>query len=138
MRQLQRVIESKADDIMAPNQRKTTLFDALNKNSSSKLSEATVRELLADRQRRALLHYLEKHDDPVEIQTIIEALTYQEKNGRLKNTTAELYKQIATAVWETHLPMLAAHDIVRYDQDSGMVRWWRNAGQLTRYLRDLA
>nr|WP_227380900.1 hypothetical protein [Haladaptatus halobius] len=67
---------------------------------------------------------------------MIEQLTLQESDVYPSDTAAERAEQVTIAVWTIHLPALAEHDIVRYDRQSGMVRWWRNAGQLTTHLED--
>ncbi|WP_227376322.1 DUF7344 domain-containing protein [Haladaptatus halobius] len=121
---------------MTTTQGDTYLFDALNENISSGLPDATIREFLEDRQCRAILQYLEAHDGPVNIAAMIDHLTFQEIDIHPSETAATLSEHIAAAVWTVHLPALAAHDIVRYDRQSRMVRWWRNAGRLTQYLRD--
>lgn len=48
---------------MTSTQGETNLFDALNKNTSPRLSEAAIQELLENPQRRAILRYLEVQSD---------------------------------------------------------------------------
>ncbi|WP_438267520.1 DUF7344 domain-containing protein [Haladaptatus halobius] len=96
----------------------------------------TIKELLEDHRCRTILHYLKTHNKPVTIEAMIEQLTLQESDVYPSDTAAERAEQVTIAVWTIHLPALAEHDIVRYDRQSGMVRWWRNAGQLTTHLED--
>lgn len=77
------------------------------------------------------------HDEPIEIEAIIDKLAHYERQTAISETVAALINEVTTTVWRVHPPILAPLGIVKYDYESGTVRWWRNAGQLTTYLEDL-
>lgn len=117
-------------------ERDVYVFDVLNENTLLGLSETMIRKLLADRQRRRLLRYLHDHDESVEIESIIDKLAHYERQTVISETVASLIDEVTTAVWRVYLSILAAREIVKYNRESGTVRWWRNAGQLTTYLEN--
>jgi hypothetical protein len=107
-----------------------------NEETSGRLSETEITELLSNRRRRVILSYLQVCDGPVEIESLIEHLTYQELEGCSGDRSTRLFEEISETVWSDHLPLLAEHDVVKYDRESEKLRGWINIGQLTHRLRE--
>ncbi|MCO8246862.1 MULTISPECIES: hypothetical protein [unclassified Haladaptatus] len=107
-----------------------------NDTTDGRLSETEVSELLTSQRRRVILSYLQVCDGPVEIESLIEHLTYQELEECSGDTPTQLFEEIAEAVWNDHLPLLAEHDAIKYDRESGKLRGWTNIGQLAHRLRE--
>jgi hypothetical protein len=107
-----------------------------NEETDQRLSETEINELLANRRRRTIFSYLQVQDGPVEIESLIEHLTYQELEECSGDTPTRLFEEITEAVWSDHLPLLAEHDVIKYDRESKKLRGWTNAGQLTHRLRE--
>ncbi|WP_231189040.1 hypothetical protein [Haladaptatus sp. DYF46] len=105
-----------------------------NEETDGSLSETEINELLSNRRRRVILSYLQVCDGPVKIESLIEHLTYQELEGCSGDRSTRLFEEITEAVWSDHLPLLAEHDVIKYDRESGKLRGWTNAGQLTHRL----
>jgi hypothetical protein len=101
-----------------------------------RLSETEINELLANRRRRVILSYVQVQDGPVEIESLIEHLTYQELEGCSGDTPTRLFEEISETVRSDHLPLLAEHDVIKYDRESGKLRGWTNVGQLTHRLQE--
>ncbi|MGA9401912.1 DUF7344 domain-containing protein [Haladaptatus sp.] len=106
-----------------------------NDATDGRLSETEVSELLTSQRRRVILSYLQVCDGPVEIESLIEHLTYQELDECSGDTPTQLFEEISEAVWNDHLPLLAEHDAIKYDRESGKLRGWTNIGQLAHRLR---
>jgi hypothetical protein len=107
-----------------------------NKEIDGRLSETEINELLSNRRRRVILSYLQVCDGPVEIESLIEHLTYQELEECSGDRSTRLFEEITEAVWSDHLPLLAEHDVIKYDRESEKLRGWTNIGQLTHCLRE--
>ncbi|ODR80853.1 hypothetical protein BG842_02500 [Haladaptatus sp. W1] len=107
-----------------------------NEETDQRLSETEINELLANRRRRVILSFLQVQDGPVEVESLIEHLTYQELEACSGDRSTRLFEEIMEAVWSEHLPLLAEHDVIKYDRESEKVRGWTNAGQLTHRLRE--
>jgi hypothetical protein len=107
-----------------------------NQGTDGRLSETEITELLTNQRRRVILSYLQVCDGPVDIESLIEHLTYQELEGCSRGRSTRLFKEISETVWSDHLPRLAEHDIIRYDPESEKLRGWINIGQLTHRLRE--
>ncbi len=109
---------------------------SIGEETDQRLSETEIDELLANRRRRTILSYLQVQDGPVEIESLIEHLTYQELEGCSGDTPTRLFEEISDTVWSDHLPLLAKHDVIKYDQESEKLRGWTNIGQLMHHLRE--
>jgi hypothetical protein len=107
-----------------------------NEETDQQLSETEIDELLANRRRRMILSYLQVQDGPVEIESLIEHLTYQELEGCSGDRSTRLFEEISETVWSDHLPLLAKHDVIKYDRESEKLRGWTNIGQLMHHLRE--
>ncbi|KZN24757.1 hypothetical protein A4G99_10495 [Haladaptatus sp. R4] len=112
------------------------LESSSNDATDGRLSETEVGELLSSQRRRVILSYLQVCDGPVEIESLIEHLTYQELEECSSGTPTHLFEAISEAVWNDHLPLLAEHDVIKFDRESGKLRGWTNIGQLAHRLRE--
>lgn len=79
---------------MTPTQGETNFFGALNEDTSTNLTEATIQKLLKNPRQRAILNYLHTHDGPAKIEAMIEHLTLQESDASPSDTAAELSNQV--------------------------------------------
>ena len=107
-----------------------------NEETNGRLSETEINELLTNQRRRVILSYVQVCDGPVEIESLIEHLTYQELEECSGGRSTRLFEEIMEAVWNDHLPLLAEYDVIKYDRESEKLRGWTNIGQLTHRLRE--
>jgi hypothetical protein len=107
-----------------------------NEETNERLSETEINELLTNQRRRVILSYVQVCDGPVEIESLIEHLTYQELEGCSGDRSTRLFEEISETVWSDHLPLLAEHGVIKYDRESEKLRGWVNIGQLTHCLRE--
>ncbi|WP_266082562.1 DUF7344 domain-containing protein [Haladaptatus caseinilyticus] len=112
------------------------LKSVTNGETNDRLSETEIAELLENQRRRVILSYLQVCDGPVEIESLIEHLTYQELEECSRDRSTRLFEEISETVWSDHLPLLAEHDVIKYDRESQKLRGWINIGQLTHRLRE--
>ncbi|WP_438267525.1 DUF7344 domain-containing protein [Haladaptatus halobius] len=86
--------------------------------STQRRSLETVFKLLADAQRRALLRYFTDEDtDSAELAELVDHV-----HEEVDNVTAP--RQTRIALIHIHLPKLAEHDIIEYDQREHTVHYW--------------
>ena len=86
----------------------------------------TYLELVADRRRRRIIHYLRQAaNNTTTFDCLVDQL-WDDLGG--ENDPPRNREQIALELHHTHLPKLAAHDVVEYDQGSGTVRYHPDEG----------
>lgn len=84
-------------------------------------------DLLADHRRRAVLRYLDDHDDPVSLSDLTEHITLEQR-GRASGTIAATgdallgtRRRVQLSLRHVHLPKLAAAHAIEYDTDTNTV-----------------
>lgn len=98
------------------------------------LSQDLVFDLLSNRRRRFVLHYLIREDRPVSIQELSRQLAMWEFESEAEDLTDQQEKRIYVALYQTHLPKLEDAGVVEYDSDTGLVEIAPQARQLQTYL----
>lgn len=84
--------------------------------NTTSVTTDTALSLLADRQRRALVEYLQtRGNEPVPVDELLEALTPSVR--REQPTNVEIRLQ------HSHLPKLADAGVIEYEPDAGLVRY---------------
>ncbi|MFC4359780.1 hypothetical protein ACFO0N_17685 [Halobium salinum] len=95
------------------------------------LSDDSVFEVLSNRRRRLLLHYLRRHDGTaVELSELSSQLAAWEQETTPEMISYADRKNVHTALYQFHLPKMEDAGFVDYDQRSGSV-------ELTEAARDL-
>ncbi|QFU83711.1 DUF7344 domain-containing protein [Natronorubrum aibiense] len=102
--------------------------ESLTAPASQSPSETDVAlELLADRQRRAVLEYLCDHEDETTLSDLAEYVALEnrdESSGALAATGDALFgtrRRVELSLRHVHLPKLAAADAIDYDTDTNAV-----------------
>ncbi|SIR89689.1 DUF7344 domain-containing protein [Natronorubrum thiooxidans] len=98
-------------------------------------TDATV-ELLADQRRRAVLRYLDDHDNPVSLSDLTEHVTLEQR-GRASSRVAATgdallgtRRRVQLSLRHVHLPKLAAAHAIEYDTDTNTVSLCEQAVEL--------
>lgn len=76
----------------------------------------TALHIVANDRRRRMLRYLFACDAPVPLREVVEAVVRAE-DAPPSTYGTQRYRRTYTAVVQTHLPKLEAHDVVREDGD---------------------
>lgn len=90
--------------------------------------------LLAHPRRRELLAYLQRHDEPLPVADVAEAIAIHEQDKDIQEIPAEEVKRIYMSLYHNHIPKLEDHDITVYNQAKDMVALAENATALAPYL----
>ncbi|WP_396611858.1 hypothetical protein ACH9L7_00805 [Haloferax sp. S1W] len=91
----------------------------------------TVFDLLSDCQRRAILRYLTRHSDSIELAELADKLAACEK------TDGDDPKRLSTSLYHVHLPKLADGNVLTFDPETGIIELEPESTVLAPYL-DLA
>ncbi|MEF8824726.1 MAG: ArsR family transcriptional regulator [Halapricum sp.] len=79
-------------------------------------------QLVADRNRRRIIHSLRREADGITtFDDLVDQLHSCDSDSR--NDTLRNREQLALRLHHTHLPKLADHDIVEFERSTGIVRY---------------
>lgn len=104
--------------------------------NESALSQDVVFDLLSNRRRRFVLHYLLREDRPVSIQELSKQVAMWEFDAEAEELTDQEEKRIYVALYQTHIPKLEDAGVIDYDSDTGLVEIADQARQLQPYLEE--
>lgn len=85
------------------------------------LPRDTVRDVLDSDRRREVIRCVLAADDPVSVRTLVGRLADAEHDPTIGTTIHQLRQRVHTSLCQTHLPLLAEHDIVRFDRVRNLV-----------------
>lgn len=89
------------------------------------LSHQTVYEMLSNRRRRYVVHFLQYHEGTgggaVELGTLAEHIAAWEEGIEIERITAKQRKKVYTALQQRHLPQMDEAGLVAFDSRAGTV-----------------
>ena len=86
------------------------------------LSRDEMFDLLRNSRRRDVLLYLDSLDDgQTTISDLAERIAAKENDSTVEEVTSDQRKRVYIGLYQGHLPRLAEHDIIEYDQNRGTV-----------------
>lgn len=91
-------------------------------------SREEIFEVLSNRRRRYVLHYLKQLDEgeTAPLSEIATQVAAWERGEDVADIAYEERKSVQTSLYQTHLPKLAEKNLIEYDPDSNLV--FRRAG----------
>ncbi len=98
------------------------------------LTKGDIFDVLRNKRRRYLLHYLLAHDPPVELGELATRIAAWEYDTPLEAVSSEQRKRVYTTLQQTHLPKLDEADIVEFDSDRGLISRTEHTDKLNVYL----
>mgnify|MGYP000737156917 CR=1 FL=1 len=105
-------------------------------DSSDALSKDRVFELLKNRRRREVLHYLYEHDGTASVSTLSEWIAGRENDVPMEEVTTTQRKRVYVGLYQTHLPKMADAGVVDYEQGESGLELGPNAERLYQYVGD--
>ena len=103
-------------------------------NSDQRLSKDDLFDILSNHRRRYVLHYLQRHDDPVSLGDLSEQIAAWENSISLNDITSNDRKRVYTSLQQFHLPKMKQRGVVEYDHRESTVELSSEADDLTIYL----
>lgn len=101
---------------------------------SEPVSIDAVFELLSHRRRRVCLQCLQAHGGALPLADLADEVAVREYESSLDEISAEAVKQIYMSLYHSHIPKLATHGVVSYDQGTDMVALTGEAEHVLSYL----
>lgn len=102
--------------------------------SSEALTKADVFELLSAERRQQVLLYLDGHGGTATIGELADELAALECDCPTSRVTSQQRKRVYVALYQSHLPKLAAGGAIEYDVDRGTIEFAAGAQRLLEYL----
>lgn len=97
------------------------IADAGPSVEESRLSPATISDLLSHRRRRYALYYLVGCDYAASVDELVEQVAVWETETCAPDVPDEVYERVHTDMYHVHLPKLAEAGAIDYDPDSDLV-----------------
>lgn len=99
------------------------------------LSLDIIYHLLSSEQRRYILYYLYRHDNPAQLTDVAKQIA---QCGRSDSSSSEDHQQTYRRLYHIHVPKLVAYSVVSYVHAGKTIELDENAAQLRPYLEDSA
>ena len=115
-------------------ERTSEIEETLERADEVSLSLDHVFEILKNRRRREVIHYLREHEQRVTLSDLAEHIAALENDTDVTSITSSQRKRVYVGLYQCHLPKMADMDIVDFNQDRGVVEIGENADQLYEYL----
>ena len=98
------------------------------------LSRDEVFDILQNRRRRYVLHYLKQQQAPVSARDLTEQVAAWEYDTAVTELESQERHRVYVSLTQTHLPKMVETDVVSIDEDAGTVRLTEQAADLDVYL----
>ena len=104
--------------------------------SENGLGRGEIFEMLSNKRRRYVLHYLKQRDtaDRVPVRAVVDHVTSWETGVPIEQLSSNDRKSVYTSLKQTHLPRLADLGVIVYEEDRGFVTLTDEADELQLYL----
>jgi len=103
-------------------------------------SREAIFEVLSNRRRRYVLHYLKQLEDgeAAPLSAIASHVAAWEQGQEVPDITYEDRKSVQTSLYQTHLPKLAEKNLIEYDPESKLVTRRETSDTIEVYLEKVA
>ena len=95
-----------------------------------------VFEILKNRRRREVLHYLDDNGGTATLSDLAEHIAALENDTTVAAISSSQRKRVYVGLYQCHLPKMDDMDIVDFEQNRGTIELAQNADQLEQYLQD--
>lgn len=103
-------------------------------SQTTELSEDTVFEILSNRRRRYVFHYLKQQEGEVYLREVAEHVAAWELDKSKTELSSDERKNVKSALHQHHLPKMDRNGFVRYDSTRGTISLTGAARDLEVYL----
>lgn len=98
------------------------------------LQRDSIFDILNNRRRRYIFHYLQQGDGTAQIGEISDTVAAWENETEIHEVPSEARQRVYVSLLQTHLPKLDSEDVVDFDDDTGEVSISDNAASMKIYL----
>jgi len=92
-------------------------------------------DLLSNSRRRYLIYYLVRRGGSVELGEMTDQITAWEHDTTVDRISSDQRRRVYISLYQTHLPKLAEHGVLTYDDDEKTVTLADNVDDLVYYLQ---
>ncbi|MDL5363314.1 hypothetical protein [Halalkalicoccus sp. NIPERK01] len=85
------------------------------------ISRDDLFHILSNQRRRAVLRDLAEREGPVEMRTLAERIAAREHDTTVNALDSTQRQRVYISLYQNHLPKLATHGIIEYDQSRGRI-----------------
>jgi len=114
-----------------------SITEPLNDHSADdQLDRDDIFEILSNRRRRYILHYLKQHDDGTEanLREVVDQVAAWENSTSIENLNSTSRKRVYTAIKQSHLPKLKDKGVIEFDRQRGTMSLTDAAREVELYL----
>lgn len=90
--------------------------------ASDAFSRDDVFDLLGNRRRRYILYYLQKSDEPVDVEQLAKQVAAWIDDVPVTSISERTHQSVYVSLYQSHLPKLDEAGVVEYDQSNKLVR----------------
>lgn len=101
------------------------LGSSIGETQNGELQREDIFEVLSNRRRRYVLHYLKQHNSGGEVASLSELASHVaawENDVDVAQVTYDDRKSVQTSLYQLHLPKLAENNLIEYDKRAGEIR----------------
>ncbi len=104
--------------------------------ADDQLDRDDIFEILSNRRRRYILHYLKEHDSESEVglREVVDQVAAWENNTSIENLQSASRKRVYTAIKQSHLPKLKDKGVIEFDRQRGTMSLTDAAREVELYL----
>lgn len=103
-------------------------------SSTDTLSRDDVFDVLSNRRRRYMLHYLQQNGEVASLGEVAEKVAAWENGTAVEDVTSDQRKRVYTSLQQFHLPKMDEHGVVEFDRRAGAIELSEAAGDVDIYL----
>jgi hypothetical protein len=101
---------------------------------SQAISKGETFEVLRNRRRRYVLHYLKRYGGPVSLSDLATQVAAWEYDRDVEHVSSDEHRRVYTTLQQTHLEKMEQVGIIDYDASEGVVSRTQHTDDLTVYL----
>ncbi len=104
--------------------------------TDDRLDRDDIFEILSNRRRRYILHYLKHHadSDEVALRDVVDQVAAWENDTSIENLKSTSRKRVYTAIKQSHLPKLNDKGVIEFDRQRGSMSLTDAAREVELYL----
>jgi len=108
----------------------------LDERKEDELPLDQVFEVLKNRRRREVIHYLDSNGGNASLSDLAEHIAAIENDTTVKALSSKQRKRVYVGLYQCHLPKMDSMDVIDFDKNRGTVELASNTEQVRSYLEE--
>lgn len=106
----------------------------MSSHAAEDIPRGEVFEVLRNRRRRFVLHYLKRFNGPVSLSDLATQIAAWEAGQSVEEVSRDQHRRVYTTLQQTHLEKMEHAGIIEYDAEAGVVSRTDRTDDLSLYL----